>query len=380
MPEENGQRDSKRYGNGGRKRTSKNRRLKNESPINSSQNMAQSQDKNEPQPLAPPSKISWSIKNPISLIFEVVLIYYMYWITLYFKMLRVFLPKSKKSVKNNVVLITGTGRGLGRELALEFAKLGAKVACVDIDSASNEETAHIINKEVHGAVVKTYTVNVGIRHEVTNLAVKVELDLGPVDILINNAAVIIGHTFLGAKDDTIENIININLLGHFWMIRTFLPSMIKRNSGHIVAISSTASLCGLAKLSAYSATKSGVNGMMDSLREELRNNPNNNVQTTLVEPDLMNTSADYMKYINTRLPVLSVTKVAKATVKGILTNEVEFSVPSTAYYTNTFRKILPVNISDSLKNIFYVRVLLPTHENQDNQSNMRIIHQTQAVK
>ncbi|XP_050532625.1 estradiol 17-beta-dehydrogenase 11-like isoform X2 [Daktulosphaira vitifoliae] len=342
--------------------------------------MAQSQDKNEPQPLAPPSKISWSIKNPISLIFEVVLIYYMYWITLYFKMLRVFLPKSKKSVKNNVVLITGTGRGLGRELALEFAKLGAKVACVDIDSASNEETAHIINKEVHGAVVKTYTVNVGIRHEVTNLAVKVELDLGPVDILINNAAVIIGHTFLGAKDDTIENIININLLGHFWMIRTFLPSMIKRNSGHIVAISSTASLCGLAKLSAYSATKSGVNGMMDSLREELRNNPNNNVQTTLVEPDLMNTSADYMKYINTRLPVLSVTKVAKATVKGILTNEVEFSVPSTAYYTNTFRKILPVNISDSLKNIFYVRVLLPTHENQDNQSNMRIIHQTQAVK
>ncbi|XP_050439825.1 17-beta-hydroxysteroid dehydrogenase 13-like isoform X2 [Adelges cooleyi] len=342
--------------------------------------MVNAPDQSKPQPLAPPSSSRGCVKNPIVLVFEIIVIYYMYIVTIYFKMLRVFLPQARKSVKDNVVLVTGTGRGLGRELALEFAKLGAKVACVDVDQAGNEETAQLIAKTVPGAVVKTYKVNVAVRAEITALAVNVALDLGQVDVLINNAAVIVGHTFLGAKDETISSIININLLGHFWMIRTFLPSMMKRNSGHIVAISSTASLSGLAKLSAYTASKCGVNGMMESLREELRSHPETNIQTTIVEPYLMNTSADYMKYINTRLPVLSVEKVAKATVKGILRNEVEFSVPMTSYYTNTLRKILPVNISDSIKNIFYVRVVLPPQECQDNQSNMRIINQTQTAQ
>lgn len=113
--------------------------------------------------------------------------------------------------------ITGTGRGLGRALAIEFAKLGAIVACVDVDQTSNEETAKLIVAEVPGAVTKAYTVNVAASAEITALAVEVELDLGPVDILINNAAVIIGHSFSGASDHTIAAIININLLGHFWV-------------------------------------------------------------------------------------------------------------------------------------------------------------------
>lgn len=66
-------------------------------------------------------------------------------------------------------------------------------------------------------LAKAYTVNVAVSSETAALAVKVELDLGPVDILINNAAVIVGHTFLGAQDHTISTIININLLGHFWV-------------------------------------------------------------------------------------------------------------------------------------------------------------------
>ncbi|XP_050439817.1 17-beta-hydroxysteroid dehydrogenase 13-like isoform X1 [Adelges cooleyi] len=372
--------DRKRNGNGKYNRPQRNRQTKNGSSTIPTQAMVNAPDQSKPQPLAPPSSSRGCVKNPIVLVFEIIVIYYMYIVTIYFKMLRVFLPQARKSVKDNVVLVTGTGRGLGRELALEFAKLGAKVACVDVDQAGNEETAQLIAKTVPGAVVKTYKVNVAVRAEITALAVNVALDLGQVDVLINNAAVIVGHTFLGAKDETISSIININLLGHFWMIRTFLPSMMKRNSGHIVAISSTASLSGLAKLSAYTASKCGVNGMMESLREELRSHPETNIQTTIVEPYLMNTSADYMKYINTRLPVLSVEKVAKATVKGILRNEVEFSVPMTSYYTNTLRKILPVNISDSIKNIFYVRVVLPPQECQDNQSNMRIINQTQTAQ
>lgn len=117
------------------------------------------------------------------------------------------------------IQITGTGRGLGRELAVQFAKLGAKVACVDVNQENNEETVRFIEDKIPGATVKAYTVNVAAIAEISALAVKVELDLGPVDVLINNAAVIIGHTFLGGDDHTIASVININLLAHFWVSR-----------------------------------------------------------------------------------------------------------------------------------------------------------------
>lgn len=75
----------------------------------------------------------------------------------------------------------------------------------------------MIGSRVPGAAAKAYVANVAAAPEIAALAVKVELDLGPVDVLINNAAVIIGHAFLGAQDHTIASIININLLGHFWV-------------------------------------------------------------------------------------------------------------------------------------------------------------------
>ncbi|KAL4112302.1 hypothetical protein QTP88_016116 [Uroleucon formosanum] len=327
--------------------------------------------------LAPPStQVKWTLKNPFPLVLETIIIYHMFFVTIFFKMFKVFLPELKKSVKGKVVLITGSGRGLGRELALRFANLGAKVACVDVDNTSNEETVKLIESNVKGAKAKAYTVNVAIVSETTALVKKVEHDLGSVEILINNAAVIVGHTFVGAEDHTISAIININLLGNFWMIRAFLPGMLKRNSGHIVAISSISSLNGEANLSAYTASKCGVNGMMESLREELRDHSHNKIHTTVVIPRLINTSADYMKSINSRLPPLTVESAAKATVQGILTNEVTFTIPRSSYFSNILQKLFPVNISDSIKNIFYVKILLPSQKDENSQPNMTIIKST----
>ena len=80
-----------------------------------------------------------------------------------------------------------------------------------------------------------------------------------------------------------------------------------------------------------------------------------------------------------RLLLLSVEHAAKATVHGILTNEVEFTIPHISYFTNVIRKLFPVNISDSIKNIFYVKIMLPPREYQDNLPNMSIINRTVAT-
>ncbi|KAL4112300.1 hypothetical protein QTP88_016116 [Uroleucon formosanum] len=358
-------------------RANRNQPTLNGSDTSHSGSTTNSKMENTTSELAPPStQVKWTLKNPFPLVLETIIIYHMFFVTIFFKMFKVFLPELKKSVKGKVVLITGSGRGLGRELALRFANLGAKVACVDVDNTSNEETVKLIESNVKGAKAKAYTVNVAIVSETTALVKKVEHDLGSVEILINNAAVIVGHTFVGAEDHTISAIININLLGNFWMIRAFLPGMLKRNSGHIVAISSISSLNGEANLSAYTASKCGVNGMMESLREELRDHSHNKIHTTVVIPRLINTSADYMKSINSRLPPLTVESAAKATVQGILTNEVTFTIPRSSYFSNILQKLFPVNISDSIKNIFYVKILLPSQKDENSQPNMTIIKST----
>lgn len=106
---------------------------------------------------------------------------------------------------------------MGRELAVQFAGLGAKVACVDVDPINNEETARIVERHSPGSKVKAYTANVAASAETAALAVRVEQDLGPVDVLINNASVVMAHSFQGATNHAIATIVNINLLGQFWV-------------------------------------------------------------------------------------------------------------------------------------------------------------------
>lgn len=111
--------------------------------------------------------------------------------------------------------MSGAGRGLGRGLAVAFAEQGCKVACLDIDSSTASETVDIIRQS--GSEARAYVTNVAKPEDVRTLADQVTKDLGPVDVLVNNAALVASHSITDPQDYEILGMVNVNLLSHFWV-------------------------------------------------------------------------------------------------------------------------------------------------------------------
>ncbi|XP_022176947.1 short-chain dehydrogenase/reductase family 16C member 6-like isoform X2 [Myzus persicae] len=251
--------------------------------------------------------------------------------------------------------ITGAARGLGRELATRFGKLGAKVACVDIDEMGNYETAQIIKDS--GGVAISYKCDVSKKEQIKDLHKKVRADLGPVDILINNAGIVWGHLYIDpAKDQFITDQVNVNLMAHIWMKREILPSMLERNHGHIVAMSSMSSMAGVANISTYTLTKWGINGMMECLHNELKRF-NTDVKTTTILPYFVETNPKVTSFLDIRLPEIPTHVAGSQMMKGILEEQRIFSVPGHMLTMTGIIRLLPDNLQMLFNNIVRVNIL-----------------------
>ncbi len=165
------------------------------------------------------------------------------------------------------IVITGGGSGLGRTLALDFAKMGWKVAVSDIDEDRAEETARAVDSAggtglaVYGDVAKL--------EDVENLARTVTVEWGGADIIVNNAGVpVVGFVDKIPMEDWKWEI-DINLLGVIHGCRTFLPIFRRQGGGHIVNIASSAGICSLAEMGPYNVTKAGVISLSETLKVEL---------------------------------------------------------------------------------------------------------------
>ena len=203
---------------------------------------------------------------------------------------RLCIPVKEKSVIGEIVLITGTGHGIGKELALKYASLGATVVCLDVNEEGNNETVNEINQTALKAY--GYKCDVSNREEVLKIAKKVTEEVGDVTILINNAGIMPCFTFMNHTPEQIKRIFDINVLAHFWIFQAFLPSMIQRNYGHVVALSSIAGIFGQPNLVPYCASKFAVKGLMEALYEELRSmnkEKPSNIKFTTVYPYMVNT-------------------------------------------------------------------------------------------
>ncbi|RFA17588.1 SDR family oxidoreductase [Subtercola boreus] len=166
-------------------------------------------------------------------------------------------------LKNQTVLVTGGGSGIGRLIAVGAAERGARVILWDLSGVAVQSVRQEIVAAGHHA--EAHTVDVSNRDSVAAAAAAT----GPVDVVINNAGIITGKNLLDATDDAIERTIRVNTLALFWVTRAFLGNMINNHRGTIVTISSAAGLVGVAKQTDYSASKFAAFGFAESLRVEL---------------------------------------------------------------------------------------------------------------
>ncbi|KFV80542.1 Epidermal retinol dehydrogenase 2, partial [Struthio camelus australis] len=197
-------------------------------------------------------------------------------------------PKRKKSVEGEIVLITGAGSGIGRLLSIKFARLGATLVLWDINQEGLKETSRLAKE--NGAVrVQSYICDCSKRQEVHRAADQVKKEVGDVSILINNAGIVTGKRFIDCPDSLVEKTMEVNIMAHFWTYKAFLPAMMASNHGHLVSIASSAGLIGVNRLADYCASKFAAIGFAESISSEMRDLGKTGIKTTIVCPYFINT-------------------------------------------------------------------------------------------
>jgi short-subunit dehydrogenase len=183
-----------------------------------------------------------------------------------------------------VVLITGASSGIGRALALELGKRGARVGL----TARRADELSKVAEEVSRAGGQALALPADVRRagDIDGVAERVREKWGRVDVLVANAGM--STTAAGTHLDAVEagDVIAVNVIGVVNSVAAVLPDMVKRGDGHLVAISSLASYRGLPKSGAYSASKAAVNTFFESMRLDLRRS---GVAVTVIHPGFIRT-------------------------------------------------------------------------------------------
>ncbi len=250
-----------------------------------------------------------------------------------------------KNLKNQNILITGAGRGIGRLMALNFASHGSHLVLLDIDGEAIEKVAAQVRQS--NVATWCYRCDVSDREMIYAVADKIKAEVGKIDILVNNAGIVTGKAFLDCTDTEVQRTMDINIMAHFWMLRAFLPPMIDTDHGHIVSIASAAGWVGTNSLADYCASKFATVGLDESIRMELRKKNIQGVKTTLVCPFYIDTGM--FAGVKTRfprlLPILNEDKVARKIVQAVKKDRAVLKMPWIVY-TVPMLRLLPVKMFD----------------------------------
>ena len=183
-------------------------------------------------------------------------------------------------VANNVVAITGGARGIGLAIATALHGLGAKVAIGDIDEAAVKEAGGRLG------LTTVRRLDVTDRRSFTDFLDAVESELGPLDVLVNNAGVIAAGSAVDEPDAVTQRVLDVNIHGVILGTKLAAPRMLRRGRGHIVNIGSMGSVLPCAGIATYCATKHAVLGYTDSVRME---NRGRGIHFSVIMPTLTNT-------------------------------------------------------------------------------------------
>jgi len=228
------------------------------------------------------------------------------------------------------VVVTGASRGIGAEIAKQFAYAGSRVVL----SARSEDAISRLAEEISGTAIP---LDVNDPENVRTYIDRVESETGPIDILINNAGIEKSTLIEDITESEIEETLRVNLISPQILTASALPRMLARGSGHLVFTSSIAATTGQPAMSAYCSSKAGLTRYAESLRMELRYTPLNvtilhlgPVDTKMwdqIDTDvLMKKGKDRFMKLRV-MAVADPKKVAKATVKAVEKNKKEVRLP-----------------------------------------------------
>ncbi len=164
-------------------------------------------------------------------------------------------------------VITGASSGIGRQLALELARRGTRVALL----ARRREALEAVRSEIEalGGRAAVATCDVRVRAEVASAAAEAGRELGSADLLIASAGIGVPVSALRFDAAKAEEVLRVNVLGALYAIEAVLPPMLARGRGHLVGISSLAAYRGFPESGPYCASKAALNLLLESLRVEL---------------------------------------------------------------------------------------------------------------
>jgi 3-oxoacyl-[acyl-carrier protein] reductase len=190
-----------------------------------------------------------------------------------------------KLLENKTAIITGASRGIGRGIAIEFAKQGANVA---FTYSSSVDAAVALENELKelGINAKGYQSNAANFDAAQNLAKEVLTDFGSIDILINNAGITKDNLLMRISEDDFDKVIEVNLKSVFNLTKAVIRPMMKQRKGSIINMSSVVGLKGNAGQTNYAASKAGIVGFSKSVALELGSR---NVRSNVIAPGFIET-------------------------------------------------------------------------------------------
>ena len=192
----------------------------------------------------------------------------------------------KKEFKDKVVLITGAGSGIGREIALVFAAEGAYVILSDVNELGLEETGQLITEI--GSSWESHIANVSSREDMQALSDRVGAKQGALDVLVNNAGIGSAGNFLDTSLETWDKVLSVNVKGVVNGCHYFLPAMVASGrGGSVVNVASMLAFIAPREMSVYAASKFAVLGFSESLRSEMAEH---NIHVATICPGMTNTS------------------------------------------------------------------------------------------
>ena len=249
-------------------------------------------------------------------------------------------------VSEKVIVVTGAGSGMGRELTLQLSARGADVAAIDFRTQTLEETRALASGQK--GRVETFNLDISNLKSVQNLSKKVEEHLGSVDILINNAGII--QQFVKVNELSLEDaqkVMQINFFGALFMIKEFLPGLLTRPQAHILNVSSMGAYVPVPGQSIYGASKAAIKSLTEGLRSELMGTK---VGVTIVFPGAIATNIAQNSGISIpttaqtqrKFPTTSADVAARAMIAAIEKNQARLVIGKDARMMDYLSRANPV--------------------------------------